>query len=149
MRAAPADYGKPVTIAPLKYLGHDKERRGPHFDPSGYTVIAGLNLTGYATLGFSRQGRKVAKEVLLRPGDLYILRGEAVHGWQHRLSAPHQQDEGDDRVVLLLRYASRDKLEQSLGMLQAASSATWPPAELAMLAAAASGHRTRARTAGH
>lgn len=69
----------------------------------------------------------------MRPGDLYILRGEAVHGWQHRLSAPHQQDEGDDRVVLLLRYVSRDKLEQSLGML----------------AAAASGHQLRARTAGH
>ena len=149
-RVAPADYGKPVAIAPLKYSGDNKESRGPHFDPSGYTVIAGLNLTGYATLGFSRQRRKVVKEVLLRPGDLYILRGEAVHGWQHRLSAPHQQDEGDDRVVLLLRYASRDKLEQSLGMLQAASSATPPPPpELAMLAAAASGHQTRARTAGH
>ena len=66
-RAALADHGKPVAIAPLKYSGHDKERRGAHFDPSGYTVIAGLNLTGYATLGFSWQGRKVAKEVLLRP----------------------------------------------------------------------------------
>ena len=152
-RAIPADYGKPIAIAPLKYSGDNKESRGPHFDPSGYTVIAGLNLTGYATLGFSRQRRKVVKKVLLRPGDLYILRGEAVHGWQHRLSAPHQQDEGADRVVLLLRYVSREKLEQSLRMLQAASSATPtpppPPPGLAILAAAASGHPTRARTAGH
>jgi hypothetical protein len=145
-RAIPADYGKPVAIAPLKYSGGNKESRGPHFDPSGYTVIAGLSLTGYATLGFSRQRRKVVKEVLLRPGDLYILRGEAVHGWQHRLSAPYQQDEGDDRVVLLLRYVSRDKLEQSLGMLQAAAAAS---PGLAMLATAESGHQTRARTAGH
>jgi hypothetical protein len=144
-RAAPADFGKPVAIAPLKYSGDHKESRGPHFDPGGYTVIAGLTLTGYASLGFSRQGRKVAKEVLLRPGDLYILRGEAVHGWQHRLSAPYQQHGENDRVVLLLRYVSREKLEQSMSKLRAASS---EPPGLAMLAAAASGHDTRDRTTG-
>ncbi len=84
---------------------------GPHFDSSGYTVATGINLTDHTTLNLLWQKYKVAQEVLLQPGDLYILRGKAVHTWQHRLSAPHQQNEANDRVVLHLRYISLHKLK--------------------------------------
>jgi hypothetical protein len=67
-----ADYGKPVAIAPLKYSGDNKESRGGHFDPSGYTVIAGLQK--YQTLPtYKRKCPLIFKYVLVFLSVLFYI----------------------------------------------------------------------------
>jgi alkylated DNA repair dioxygenase AlkB len=47
-------------------------------------VVAGLTLGSSRVMEFARVGRaKAAVRLLLMPGDLYVIAGEARHRWEH------------------------------------------------------------------
>lgn len=85
LRRSFADASTPRQI--IVNLYRPGEGITPHIDlPDRYAdLIVGVSLVSSAVMEFSREGE--AHAVLLRPGDCYVLHGEARYGWEHSIPA--------------------------------------------------------------
>ncbi|HYB42888.1 MAG TPA: alpha-ketoglutarate-dependent dioxygenase AlkB [Candidatus Methylomirabilis sp.] len=58
----------------------------PHIDRVAYgPVVAGLTLVSSRMFHLTREGTRWRLEVLLLPGDLYVMTGAARHRWRHSI----------------------------------------------------------------
>lgn len=93
----------------------------PHCDTDVYDTLLFLCLGESAVLHLTNVGRTKIARVLLRPGDLYVLSGEARNPWEHEIPNGKQLIFLEQtihlhriRTSICFRGMSKDLLQQSI-----------------------------------
>ena len=96
----------PFSVEALHYKSGEPTT-GYHKDPPAYKAIACLTLEGSGSISIGN--RKSTKETSreLGRGESYLLLGDAVEKWQHRVGL----EKSGDRVVLVVRFVERAIME--------------------------------------
>jgi hypothetical protein len=96
----------PFSVEALHYKSGEPTT-GYHKDPPAYKAIACLTLEGSGSISIGN--RKSTKETSreLGRGESYLLLGDALEKWQHRVGL----EKSGDRVVLVVRFVERAIME--------------------------------------
>ncbi len=92
----------PFSVEALHYKSGEPTT-GYHKDPPAYKAIACLTLEGSGSISIGNRKQTKAESKKLGRGEGYLLHGDAVEKWEHRVGL----EKSEDRVVLVVRFVEQ------------------------------------------